>query len=58
MAPSRYHGNAPGKGNVIAITAAEKVLIVGGVLNLAYGAVLGYPITVIRVKGAPATRST
>jgi hypothetical protein len=39
----------------MAITAAEKVLIVGGVLNLAYGAVLGYPITVIRVKGTPAT---
>jgi hypothetical protein len=37
------------------ITAAEKVLIVGGVLNLAYGALLGYPIVVIRAKGAPAT---
>jgi hypothetical protein len=36
------------------ITAAEKVLIVGGVLNLAYGVLLGFPITVIRVKGAPA----
>jgi hypothetical protein len=40
---------------VIAITAAEKVLIAGGVLNLAYGVLLGYPIVVIRVKGAPAT---
>jgi hypothetical protein len=39
---------------VMAITAAEKVLIVGGVLNLAYGMLLGYPITVIRAKGAPA----
>ena len=39
----------------MAITAAEKVLIVGGVLNLAYGALLGYPIVVIRAKGAPAT---
>jgi hypothetical protein len=39
----------------MAITAAEKVLIAGGVLNLAYGALLGYAITVIRVKGAPAT---
>lgn len=39
----------------MAITAAEKVLIVGEVLNLAHGAVLGYPITVIRVKDAPAT---
>jgi hypothetical protein len=39
----------------MAITAAEKVLIAGGVLNLAYGVLLGYPITVIRVKGAPAT---
>lgn len=39
----------------MAITAADKVLIVGGVLNLAYGALLGYPITVIRAKGAPAT---
>jgi hypothetical protein len=39
----------------MAITAAEKVLITGGVLNLAYGTLLGYPITVIRVKGAPAT---
>ena len=36
-------------------TAAEKVLIAGGVLSLAYGVLLGYPITVIRVKGAPAT---
>jgi len=40
---------------VIAITAAEKVLITGGVLNLAYGVLLGYAITVIRAKGAPAT---
>jgi hypothetical protein len=39
----------------MAITAAEKVLIAGGVLNLAYGMLLGYPITVIRAKGAPAT---
>jgi hypothetical protein len=36
------------------MTAAEKVLIVGGVLTLAYGALLGYPIIVIRAKGAPA----
>jgi hypothetical protein len=36
------------------MTAAEKVLIVGGVLNLAFGALLGYPIIVIRAKGAPA----
>jgi hypothetical protein len=36
------------------MTGAEKVLIVGGVLNLAYGALLGYPIIVIRAKGAPA----
>jgi hypothetical protein len=27
---------------------AEKVLITGGVLNLAYGVLLGYAITVIR----------
>ena len=39
----------------MAITVAEKVLIVGGVLNLAYGTLLGYPITVIRARGAPAT---
>jgi hypothetical protein len=39
----------------MATTIAEKVLIVGGVLNLAYGTLLGYPITVIRAKGAPAT---
>jgi hypothetical protein len=39
----------------MAITAAEKVQIAGGVLNLAYGVLLGYPIVVIRVKGAPAT---
>jgi hypothetical protein len=39
----------------MAITVAERVLIVGGVLNLAYGMLLGYPITVIRAKGAPAT---
>lgn len=38
----------------MAITVAEKVLIAGGVLNLAYGVLLGYPITVIRAKGAPA----
>ena len=40
---------------VMAITVAEKVLIVGGVLNLAYRTLLGYPITVIRARGAPAT---
>jgi hypothetical protein len=39
----------------MAIAAAEKVLIAGGVLNLAYGVLLGYPIVVIRVKGAPAS---
>ena len=38
----------------MALTVAEKVLITGGVLNLAYGVILGYPITVIRAKGAPA----
>lgn len=32
----------------------EKVLIVGAVLLLAYGALLGYPITAIRSRGAPA----
>jgi hypothetical protein len=37
------------------MTLAEKVLIVGGVLNLAYGALLGYPIIVTRVRGASAT---
>jgi hypothetical protein len=40
---------------VMAITVAEKVLIAGGVLNLAYGVVLGYAIVVNRVRGAPAT---
>ena len=39
----------------MAITVAEKVLIAGGLLNLAYGMLLGYPITVTRAKGAPAT---
>ncbi|MGI5413904.1 hypothetical protein ACQEV9_44780 [Streptomyces chartreusis] len=39
---------------MVDITMAEKVLIAGGVLNLAYGALLGYPIVVIRAKGAPA----
>jgi hypothetical protein len=39
----------------VQITVAEKVLIAGGVLNLAYGALLGYAIVVTRVKGAPAT---
>jgi len=39
----------------MAITVADKVLIAGGVLNLAYGTLLGYPIVVIRAKGAPAT---
>ena len=38
----------------MAVTAAEKMLIAGGVLNLAYGVLLGYPIVVTRVKGAPA----
>ena len=38
----------------MAITAAEKVLIAGGVLNPAYGVLLAYPITVIRAKRAPA----
>ncbi len=38
----------------MAITAAEKVLIADGVLNLAYGVLLGYLVTVIRAKGAPA----
>jgi hypothetical protein len=37
------------------VGTAEKVLIAGGVLNLAYGALLGYPIVVTRSKGAPAT---
>jgi hypothetical protein len=37
------------------MTVAERVLIAGGVLNLAYGALLGYAIVVIRAKGAPAT---
>lgn len=36
------------------MTGAEKVLIVGGVLNLAYGVLLGYPMIVIRAKGAAA----
>jgi hypothetical protein len=39
----------------MAITVAEKVLIVGGMLNLAYGALVGYVMIVNRVKGAPAT---
>jgi hypothetical protein len=36
------------------MTVAEKVLVAGGTLNLAYGALLGYPIVVIRARGAPA----
>jgi hypothetical protein len=40
----------------MAITVAEKVLIAGGVLNLAYGVLLGYPIVVTRARGAPATQ--
>jgi len=36
----------------MAFTTAEKVLIVGGVLNLAYGALLGFPIIVTRARGA------
>jgi hypothetical protein len=42
----------------MAITSAEKVLIVGGVLNLAYGTLLGYPITVIRAKAHLLPRGT
>ncbi len=38
----------------MAITAAEKMLIADGVLDLAYGVLLGYLIMVIRVQGAPA----
>ena len=34
---------------------AQKILIVGGILNLTYGVLLGYAIVVVRVKGAPAT---
>lgn len=37
------------------MSVAEKVLIVGGVLNLAYGALLGYAIVVTRLRGASAT---
>lgn len=33
----------------MAFTVAEKVLIVGGILNLGYAVLLGYPITVIRL---------
>ena len=36
------------------MTVAEKVLIAGGALNLAYGALLGYPIVIVRARGAPA----
>ncbi len=39
----------------MAFTVAEKVLIVGGVVNLAYGVLLGYAVVAVRVKGAPAT---
>jgi hypothetical protein len=39
----------------MAMMIAEKVLITGGGLNLAYGVLLGYAITVMRLKGAPAT---
>lgn len=39
---------------MVDVTVVEKVLIVGGVLNLFYGALLGFPIVVIRAKGAPA----
>jgi hypothetical protein len=46
------------RADVIAMAVAEKVLIVGGVLNLAYGALLGYPIIMIRAKGAPAVPGT
>jgi len=42
-------------GRVMGITAAEEVLIVGGVLNLAVGVLLGYPIIVTRSKGATVT---
>jgi hypothetical protein len=34
---------------------AAKVLIVGGVLNLAYGMLLGFAIVMTRSKGAPET---
>jgi hypothetical protein len=55
VASTFAHTETTGKeDHVVAITVAEKVLIVGGVLNLAYGMLLGYPITVIRAKGAPA----
>jgi hypothetical protein len=37
------------------MSTAEKVLILGGVLNLAVGALLGFAIVAARTKGAPAT---
>jgi hypothetical protein len=57
MSNSDVLGRGPYKmyGRVMGITAAEKVLIVGGVLNLAVGVLLGYPIIVTRSKGATAT---
>jgi hypothetical protein len=36
------------------MSAAEKVLIVGGVLNVCYGVVTGIPMTIARTRGAPA----
>lgn len=35
------------------MSTAEKVLIVGGVLNIAYGVVTGFPMTLARARGAP-----
>ncbi|MFD0362716.1 hypothetical protein ACFQZZ_14830 [Nocardia sp. GCM10030253] len=38
------------------MTAAEKVLIVGGVLTLGYGTLLGFPMTALRMReGHPPT---
>ncbi|WP_405493406.1 hypothetical protein [Nocardia sp. NBC_00511] len=38
------------------MTATDKVLIIGGVLTLTYGALLGYPMTFLRMRtGNPPT---
>lgn len=38
------------------MTASEKILIIGGLLTLTYGAMLGYPMIAIRMRaGNPAT---
>lgn len=38
------------------MSTAEKVLIVGGLVNLAYGVVTGFPMSIVRTRGAEVSK--